>query len=510
MKNIGTKAAPAKAIRAEPSPPVDDSDEDLARRIKRVKDTLPTIWKDYESGDTATRFVFAVFKAVIDDLATASDEERERILTEAASSSAAAQELARRAFETKSIQGLVDALPSSFDTYLEAFSSLLLRLDPIDNDKSRTTPGLLARPRPKQTYHALHRVEQAYADHKNLKTTRDGDALVHSVTNRDGHPDPIEVLFAPINSRFFNHDTPRFFPPPTLPDLLQKLNRIGSSGAFTFAVVISLAVAEDRPQINLNDLIKELGLDPRSLKERDEYRALLWECFQVFAQTLVVGKVQGNYRDKKGARIELIEQSPVIAITGKQHPHEMRLDGSETPVAVEYTLGSFFYRHRDNRQLLAYIGDLRQLAKIPRGKAAGQWACSIGLALFQHWRESATREKALTRRELFQKVLPHPNPSDILGSTHPNRARLLFNNAVQMLVDAGVVAKPPLQKSGAKAVSPRKGWQSAWLDEPIDLRPHSAGNAITVGELREIADANKARRRRTRSRKKTAPKSGEG
>jgi hypothetical protein len=44
----------------------------------------------------------------------------------------------------------------------------------------------------------------------------------------------------------------------------QKIDRIGASGAFTFAVVISLAVEWDRPQINLDDLIKEFGLDPRS------------------------------------------------------------------------------------------------------------------------------------------------------------------------------------------------------------------------------------------------------
>jgi hypothetical protein len=42
----------------------------------------------------------------------------------------------------------------------------------------------------------------------------------------------------------------------TLHGLLQKLDRIGVFGSFTFAVVISLAVQWDRPQINLDDLLK--------------------------------------------------------------------------------------------------------------------------------------------------------------------------------------------------------------------------------------------------------------
>ena len=253
-----------------------------------------------------------------------------------------------------------------------------------DKAKLRTTPGLLSGPRPLQTQHGFARVEQAYAD-KNFEPNRDGDALVHRVKNADGHIDPVDVFIAPINSRFFSNDSPRFFPPPTLPELLKKLDWIGSSGPFTFAVVISLAVECDRPQVNLNDLMKELGLDPRSQKERDEYRALLWQCLQLFAQTLVVGKVQGKYRDKKGNLIEHIEKAPVIAITGTEHPSEMRLDRSEAPVAVEYTLGSFYHRHRDNKQFLAFIGDLRLLAGIPGAKppdngraASGLRSCNIG------------------------------------------------------------------------------------------------------------------------------------
>jgi hypothetical protein len=80
-----------------------------------------------------------------------------------------------------------------------------------------------------------------------------------------------------------------------------------------------------------------LGLDPRSRSEREEYRALLWESLQLFARTLVVGEVKGTYKDRKGSPISFIEKSPVIAITGTKYSSEMRLDGSETPVAVEYT-----------------------------------------------------------------------------------------------------------------------------------------------------------------------------
>jgi hypothetical protein len=423
------------------------------------------------------------------------------------------------------IRRIVDAVQTKDEAlFLKLFYNLRMAsrdaLADGDKDKSRTTPGLFARPRPLQTQHGFARVQQAYAD-KNFKQNRDGDALVHRVKNADGHIDPVDVFIAPINSRFFSNDSPRFFPPPTLAELYKKLDWIGSSGPFTLAVIISLAVECDRPQVNLNDLMKELGLDPRSQKERDEYRALLWECLRLFAQTLVVGKVQGKYRDKKGNLIEFIEKAPVIAITGTEHPSEMRLDGSEAPVAVEYTLGSFYYRHRDNKQFLAYIGDLRLLAGIPGGKAAGQWARSIGLALLQHWREEASNAeikrigndshetvrfgKIPTRRELFERVRPDPNPFEILLSTSPKRARTYWDAAETMLVDVQFIAKPSVAKKWA-----RQDWQDAWLDEPLDLRPHFEGNAITVDNVREVASASKTRRRRTRGRKKKSSSPANG
>jgi hypothetical protein len=384
----------------------------------------------------------------------------------------------------------------------------------IDKNSFRTTPGLLAGPRPLQTQHGLARVVQAFAD-KDFKPNRDGDAFIHRVTYKDGKTDPIDVFIAPISSHFFPKDNPsvRFVPPPTLHDLLQKLERIGAFGAFTFAVVISLAVQWDRPQINLDDLIKELGLDPRSRSEREEYRALLWESLQLFAQTLVVGEVKGAYKDRKGNPISHIEKSPVIAITGTEYSSEMRLDGSETPAAVEYTLGSFYYRHRGNKQFLSYIGDLRQLAGIPFGKAAGQWARSIGLALFQHWREHAheaeirsvgndshsiARFKRIpTRRELFQRVKPDPDPFEILDGTSPKRARSYWDAALRILVDEKIAV---LVEGNATSAGSRQDWQDAWLDEPVDIRPHFKGNAITVDGVRDIAAAQRARRRK---RKKT-------
>jgi hypothetical protein len=507
------------AVELRAAPAVPESD-DIEIRIKRVKDAFPALDETYElENDNPMRIVFAMFKAAIDAFGASSEEERERIFAEIEStanpdSASATMEVLRRAFETKSIGELVGTLPPSFEAYLKALSSAFSspHVAPADKDRLRTTPGLLSGPRPLQTQHALARVEQAYAD-KNFKENRDGDALVHHVKNADGHIDPIDVLIAPINSRFFSRDNPRFFPPPTLPELFKKLAWIGSSGPFTFAVVISLAVECDRPQVNLNDLIKELGLDPRGPRERDEYRALLWECLQLFAQTLVVGKVQGKYRDKKGNLIEFIENSPVIAITGTQRPSEMKLDGSETPAAVSFTLGDFFYRQRDNKQFLAYIGDLRQLAAIPRGKAAGQWATSIGLALMQHWREESSNAaikrigndshetirfaKIPTRRELFQRVQPDPNPFEMLKGTHPKRARTNWENAEKILADIKFISKPSVAKKWA-----RQDWQEAWLDEPLDLRPHFEGNAITVDNVREIANAQKAHRRRTRGRKK--------
>ena len=367
------------------------------------------------------------------------------------------------------------------------------------------TPGLFdGGPLGKQTFRHLHRAEQAYAD-KNFQLATDGGALIHRTYTKKRELDPIEVVIEPL-------ENPQWLPPATVGDLKAKLERIGGSGPFTFAVAVALAVQHDRPTLELDDFIKFLGLDPRSTKERAECRATLWECLQLFAQTSAVGELQGHFRDRSGKLITRIERSPIIAITGTQYGPEMRFDKSEPPIAVSFTLGDFLYRHRGDQRLLAHLGDLRTLAAIPSGKASGQWARCIGQALLQIWREGAqhtefatigddqhltARGRNISRREIFDRIRPTPDPFEVLQGSNPARARKYWDDAIAELRLRDYVQL--VGKSETKFA--RKGWQDAWLDEPLGLRPHRQ-NIVVIEGLKKVADGAKAfRKKRGRPRK---------
>jgi len=370
--------------------------------------------------------------------------------------------------------------------------------------KSYTTTNVFATVLPKQTSQPLNRIEQAYGK-RDFVPTMDGRALVQRAYTKERKRDPIDVMIEPL-------ETPQWFPPATVGELNEKLARIGSHSTFAFAVIVSLALENERVHLDLDDLIKFLGLDPRSTRERREYHATLWECLQLFSQTSAVGELQGRYRDARGNLITRIEQSPVIAITGSQYPVEMRLDRSEPPIAVSFVAGDFFYRHRGNRKLLAYYGDLRQLASIPSGKTPGQWARCIGLALSQFWREQSAnaevrqvgndhltaRFRKVTRREIFDCILPEPSPYNILKGSNPKHARDYWNQAIAMLQEQ----KFATVVGGTGGEYPRKDWQNAWLDEELDVRPHH-GNVLAITATQELASSAKAFKRKRGRPKKT-------
>jgi|GEM_PF-4149929 len=375
-------------------------------------------------------------------------------------------------------------------------------------------PGLFSTPLAKQTFYPLHRIEQAYSDVAGFEPTRDGRALVHRIHTKERKRDPIEVVLAPL-------EDPEWFPRATVGDLKDKLLAIGTSASFTFAVAVSLAIEHEFVDLELDDFIKLLGLDPRSSEERNKHRTLLWESLKLFSQTSAVGELRGTYRDGNGNQVKRIEESPIIAITGKQYPAEMRLDRSETPIAVSFVPGNFLRRNRSDRKMLASLGDLRQLAAIPSGKVAGRWARTIGLALLQYWREGAADAdmkrvgedshltflpKPITRRRLFERMRPDPDPFEILKSNDPSRARKYWDEAIEMLR----LQKSVQCVSKTQSILPRKGWQDAWLDEALDLRPHHKNVAAIVG-VQSVADGAKAwRKKRGRPKKKgaTPPSAG--
>jgi hypothetical protein len=403
--------------------------------------------------------------------------------------------------EREQVRGAYRAFAAPFHHWADGVGALL------GDDSPQSLSGLL----PKQTFGPIARMEQAFADYNRFKRNRNGTALVHQHRDAKGRMDPIEVVLAPVESS-------QWFAPATVDELQAKLCAIGSPLSFTFAVAISLAVENQRVDLDLDEFIRFLGLDPRSTEQRLAQRRTLWECLKIFSQTSAVGELRGNYRDKNGKPIDYIENHPAIAITGTRYPKEMLLDKSETPIRVGFVAGDFLNRHRANRKLLASLGDLRQLAGIPSGKAGGRWARTIGLALLQYWREkSATAQigrvgedshqtvqfnahQPLTRRHLFTCMRPDPDPFELLKGNTPARAREYWDQAIAILREQKTIWVAP----SAPMELPRKAWADAWLDEPLDVRPHR-DDLATIEAIKSISDGAKTwKKKRGRPRKKPA------
>jgi hypothetical protein len=397
-----------------------------------------------------------------------------------------------------------DELRSGYRELASAFWKWYASQDRRQTQPDKSTS--LANRLPKQTFRPFARVSQAFASLETFMRSDDRNSLIQQpFDEKRRRKDPLKVIVSPM-------ENPQYFPPVTIDELERMLLGIGANLPFTFEYTISLAIENDRVDLDLNEFIRALGLDPRSAKEREKHRRVLWECLQIFSQSSIIGRISGNYHDANGNPITQFDKSTMIVITGTSYANEKQLDKSETPTRVRFTAGDFLYRNRANRKLLAWYGDLRQLAKISAGRPAGQWARSIGLALKQHWREHLTEAQihrvgedshetvklpTITRRELFSRIRPDPNPFEILESSNPQRAREYFDAAVGIL-QTGEIA----QLIGTPKPLDRKGWQETWLNEPLDLRPHRR-NALAIEDAKIVADAAKERRKRLGRRKRT-------
>lgn len=377
---------------------------------------------------------------------------------------------------------------------------------PSDGQRITTSPEILsAQELRKQTSQPFAIMERAYSHARKLPLSDDGLSLVFRGTPT--HKSAIAVFITPQASQFF--------PATTVRDLQEKLELIGADLSFTFAVTMSLALKTVRVDLELNDLIKAIGLDPRTSAQRMEFRSILWDCLKIFAQTEATGEIGGTFKDDSGKVVNLrLEKSVPIAITGSQYPREMRLDKSEVPDAVSFVAGNFFDRNRGNRKLLTDFGNLSQLAEIPTRQPSGRWARSIGLTLCQFWRQqsaSATLRRVgdgddrhvtaefrlVTRREIFDWMPPQPDPHGLLSSDDPKRVRAYWDAAMTILAE----------KKFANIVTPRtreyrrKGWADDWLDELLDIRPHPENAGMFV-DLAAISDGSKLfRRKRGRPKK---------
>lgn len=273
--------------------------------------------------------------------------------------------------------------------------------------------------------------------------------------------------------------------------------------------------------IALDELITSLGWDKaarRNADERNKLRLRVWHWMMVFDGMNVIGQRPGKYRDP-GTRelLDLTSEDALIRIMGQRVSEELRTpEGKPMPLEITFAAGPWVERFKGNRQILSEFGNVRVLARIPSGKAAGAWARCIGMTLYQRWREGASRAGAteegqqvvrwrpFTRRALLTGLFrAQPDVMEMLNGSHPLRAKDYWNDAVQMLKLEGfishIVEVEPLPKS-------RQGWSEAWLDQPLDIRPGEEP-LKAAEEIMKSADAFKLRgkKKRGRPRKNSQP-----
>ena len=266
--------------------------------------------------------------------------------------------------------------------------------------------------------------------------------------------------------------------------------------------------------IALDDLILALGWDKaarRCAQERNRLRLRVWEWLMVFDSLQVIGKRPGTYKDPGTRRtLDLESQDALLRIMGmRAHSSITAPNGQLLPLEVTIAPGPWIDRHKGNRQILTDFGNVRALARIAPGKAAGTWARCIGMVLLQRWRERAARVMPLpcaektsrkattkrgappapaspsffgfphpvmdrnsysfTRRSLLMGLFrTEPDVETILEGHDPGRARDYWEQAIDLLQDQDFISRhcelePPNWK--------RQGWQTDWLDAPLEIVP---------------------------------------
>lgn len=312
-----------------------------------------------------------------------------------------------------------------------------------------------------------------------------------------------------------------------LSQLQEELKRLDFESLLQFLTVLGGVLESDllRITVTIDDIIEAIGrgTDARRSKEvRAHWRQKVWRALLTFDSMSVVGMRNGIWREprdgaEKRARMDvdkLHSKDALLKIIGQRGTADEQgtLDNSSPPKEVTITAGPWIEEFRGNREVLADFGHIRAIAAIPRGKPSGAWAACIGLMLQQYWREGATHatlkrvgeEKhstlefdPFTRRELLVKTWRSAqgaqSVSEILEGNDPQRAKRYWDEAIKLLKEAKIIGFCreiiPLE------VSPY-GWQEAWLDQPLDIRP---GDELLQRALTIHNNAQVARKRSSRS-----------
>lgn len=299
--------------------------------------------------------------------------------------------------------------------------------------------------------------------------------------------------------------------------LLEEVKETGQDGIATLHNAIGLVLHSENGHVDIeiDELISRIGMDPRSRGERQEARLKVWRILTILSAVKVVGARKASIYDRvSGKHVRVESQDSLIDVTPwRPVGSQEAFDNAVAPLAVTISGTPWLVKFRGDRRILQDYGNLLAISRIPIGKVAGAWARSVGWALQQLWREQATRSEVgrvgddkrptvrfrpFTRRELLDLFQPKPTVTDVLGANIPSRAIDYWEGAIKILSGEDHALIGHYGGYDGKSLvdwhrnRPRKGWADSWLDEPLDIRPRGDG----VRAIKAIASAAKNKKRR--------------
>ena len=235
--------------------------------------------------------------------------------------------------------------------------------------------------------------------------------------------------------------------------------------------------------IELDDVIKAIGWQPRSTAERAEMRERVWQFIKFVARAHIIGQRTYKHRDTiTGEEKDTHIDSPpwMLGTQVKEGAAQPSLFEADTPpLSVEIAATPIWTQLTampDTAQFLP-LGEV--LGAIPGGKPAGAWARVIGLALCNFWRrnprEAMTGKLKPTRRELLERYTPATGSvSDLLSSPKSARAVEYWSGALRILVECEFLAnegEAALSYETMRDALPPRYWQEEWLGGVVVLQP---------------------------------------
>lgn len=265
--------------------------------------------------------------------------------------------------------------------------------------------------------------------------------------------------------------------------------------------------------IDLDDVASKIWPAPRSTKDREANRRKVWDYLRFGARASVCGKRTTTYKDKEGREIPTQIDTPAWAFLSMERPVDRSLwEATEVPLRVELACTRQWTEITTSPKTAQYLPLGEMLGGIPGNKPSGDWARVIGLSLYSLWRREPVKTLGgtikPTRRELLERYTPKiAVPAEVLDSEHAGRAIGYWKDALQSLVDAGLVApigEPSRTREKMRSSLPLRGWQDTWLNETVDIMPGPAirGYVEKVAQNRAIPlPEAKPQKKRGRPRK---------